>query len=79
MILFDRFLAFFSLSFFVVFESKTQNCWNVRESDGWLYIKIVRIMKSEIANMNPDFKIRIAQGHFRKIYKAREKAVGWEK
>jgi len=30
-------------------------------------------------NMNPNFKIRIAQGHFWKIYRVREKAIGWKK
>ena len=50
----------------------------MRESDGWLYIRIVRIIKSEIVNMNPNFKIWNAQGYFWKFYRAREKAIGWE-
>jgi len=75
MILFGRFLAFFSLSFFVVFKSKTQNCWNVRESDGWLYIRIVQIIKFKIVNMNLDFKIRNAQEHFWKFYKMRRRLL----
>jgi len=29
--------------------------------------------------MNLDFKIRNAQGHFWKFYRAREKVIGWEK
>jgi len=28
--------------------------------------------------MNPDFKIRTAQGHFWKFYRVREKAIGWK-
>jgi len=29
--------------------------------------------------MNPDFKIRTAQGHFWKKRRARENPIGWEK
>jgi len=63
MILFDRFLAFFYLVFLLFLKAKlkTAEMW---ESDGWLYIRIVRIIKSEIVNMNLDFKIQTAQEHF---------------
>ena len=37
MILFDKFLPFFYLVFFVVFKSKIQNYWNGRDYDCWLY------------------------------------------
>jgi len=49
--------SIFYLVFFVVFKSKTQNCW--------LYIRIVRIIKSEIVNMNPECTrtfLKILQG-----------------
>jgi len=43
MILFDM-----NRPFFFVFKSKIQNCWNGRDYDCWLYISIVRIMKSKL-------------------------------
>jgi len=59
----------FLLNFFVVFKKQNSKLLKCERVWWLIYIRIVRIIKSEIVNMNPDFKIRNAQGHFWKFYK----------